>query len=159
MKVELAESLVFDDRWKQRRMDRFSPAKRSEIMSRVRSKDTRAETIVRSFLHRLGYRFRLHSKDLPGRPDIVLPRHRAIIFVHGCFWHQHHGCPKATLPESNRERWDSKLNRNVERDKANEDALRNAGWNVAVIWECELKNVDTIVGSLSHALPGLRARL
>jgi len=138
--------------------DRFSPAKRSEIMSRVRNKDTKAELRVRSFLHRLGYRFRLHRRDLPGRPDIVLPCCRVVIFVHGCFWHQHTGCSKAALPETNAEKWTAKLDRNVERDKNNSEALQAAGWRIATVWECELKDPDTVISSLSEVMPDLRRR-
>ncbi|HSK74982.1 MAG TPA: DNA mismatch endonuclease Vsr [Thermoanaerobaculia bacterium] len=139
--------------------DRYSPAKRSDIMSRVRGADTKPEVRVRSFLHRLGYRFRLHRRDLPGRPDIVLPSYRAVIFVHGCFWHQHPGCSKASVPETDREKWTAKLARNVERDKENRDALREAGWRVATVWECELKNPESVVSSLSQILADLKERV
>src|SRR5215210_2417244 len=114
-------------------------------MSRVRGADTKPEIRVRSFLHRLGYRFRLHRRDLPGRPDIVLARYGTVIFVHGCFWHQHPGCSKASLPETNRGEWTSKLARNVERDRENQGVLREAGWRVVTIWECELKNPEVVV--------------
>lgn len=138
--------------------DRFSPAKRSEIMSRVRSKDTKAEMRVRSFLHRLGYRFRLHRRDLPGRPDIVLARCRAVIFVHGCFWHQHTGCSKAALPKTNAGAWTAKLDRNVERDRENSEALKAAGWRVVTVWECDLKDPGHVISSLSEVLTDLKKR-
>jgi len=119
--------------------DVFTPEKRSEVMSLVKSKNTKPELVVRSLLHRMGYRFRLHRKDLPGNPDIVLPKHRTAILVHGCFWHQHPGCKKATLPKQNVEFWTEKLEGNVRRDEEAQRRLRIAGWRVLVIWECEVK--------------------
>lgn len=119
--------------------DIYTEEKRSEVMSRVRSGNTKPERIVRSVLHRLGYRFRLRRKDLPGKPDIVLPKHETVVFVHGCFWHQHPGCKKATIPKQNRAFWESKLARNVERDKEVREELTDLGWNVVTIWECETK--------------------
>ena len=139
--------------------DRYSPAKRSEIMSRVRGTDTKPEVRVRSFLHRLGYRFRLHRRDLPGRPDIVLSSHRAVIFIHGCFWHQHPGCSKASLPETNREEWAAKLSRNVERDRENQEDLREAGWKVVTLWECDVKNLKAVVSPLSDVLLDIQERV
>lgn len=139
--------------------DRYSPAKRSEIMSHVRNRDTEAEIRVRSLLHRLGYRFRLQRRDLPGRPDIVLSRYKAVIFVHGCFWHQHFGCSKATLPDRNKEWWAAKLTRNVERDRENLEALQNVGWRVATVWECDLKNPRAVISSLAQILPDLKERI
>lgn len=118
-------------------MDRVSPAVRSRMMSGIRGKDTRPELIVRSYLHRAGLRFRLHDRTLPGRPDIVLPRHRAVVLVHGCFWHHHAGCRFAYMPKSREAFWRHKLSANVLRDQQNEDALRQAGWRVFVVWECE----------------------
>lgn len=120
--------------------DIYSPEKRSEIMSRVRSANTKPEIQLRSFLHRMGYRFRIHKNDLPGKPDVVLPRYGLAIFVHGCFWHQHPGCKKATIPKKNRKFWTKKLNRNIERDLESRKALEEAGWNVVEIWECEIKS-------------------
>jgi DNA mismatch endonuclease, patch repair protein len=108
-------------------------------MSRVRSKDTKPEMQVRSFLHSLGFRFRVHRKDLPGCPDIVLPKYRTAILVHGCFWHQHCGCPKARLPKQNHEFWAAKLRANATRDTLTKRELSALGWNVITIWECELK--------------------
>jgi DNA mismatch endonuclease (patch repair protein) len=111
---------------------------RSRIMSAIRGHDTTPERLVRSTLHRHGLRFRLHVRGLPGRPDIVLPRHRTIILVHGCFWHRHIGCAKSTLPATNRAWWVAKLRRNRARDRRNIRDLRAAGWRVIVVWECEL---------------------
>lgn len=133
--------------------DVFTPEKRSEIMSRVKSKDTKPELFVRSLLHTMGYRFRLHRKDLPGSPDIVLPKHRTAIFVHGCFWHQHPGCPRATLPQRNAEFWKKKLEGNVERDSRAQQRLKELGWNVLILWQCEIKrNADALPKKLNEAL-------
>lgn len=123
-------------------MDIYDKQKRSEIMSKVRSKNTTPELLVRQTLHRMGYRFRLHKSDLPGKPDIVLPKHRKIILVNGCFWHGHRDCPRAKLPNTNVEFWRDKINRNVERDKKNIALLISQGWNVLVIWECETKDTS-----------------
>lgn len=121
---------------------------RSWMMSRVKGKDTAPELTVRSTLHQMGYRFRLHRKDLPGKPDIVLPRHRKAIFVNGCFWHQHPGCIHERRPKSNREYWDAKLSATVARDQRNLHMLEESGWLVLVIWECELKMNDFLVNRL-----------
>lgn len=120
-------------------MDVFSPEKRSQVMSRIRSKDTKPEKIIRSILHKLCFRFRINRKDLPGTPDIVLPKHKTVIFVHGCFWHQHEGCKIASKPKSNSEYWKAKFTKNVERDKKTQEDLRVMGYRVIVIWECEVK--------------------
>lgn len=109
-------------------------------MSRIRSKDTKPELKVRSVLHKLGYRFRLHKKDLPGRPDIVLPKYKTVIFVHGCFWHRHEGCRFAYNPKSRMDFWRKKFEENQRRDKKNSAQLKELGWKVAVIWECETQN-------------------
>ena len=115
-------------------------------MSRVKGRDTRPEKLVRSILHRLGYRFRLRRNDLPGKPDIVLPKYRAVIFVHGCFWHRH-DCPKGQrLPKSHVDFWLPKLNGNHERDVRNYEALKERGWRVLIIWECMLKDQESVVG-------------
>jgi DNA mismatch endonuclease (patch repair protein) len=119
--------------------DVFSKSKRSQIMARVHSKDTSPELIVRSTLHRLGYRFSLSSKNLPGKPDIVLSRFHKLIFVHGCFWHQHNGCKASERPSSNSDYWNKKLDRNVVRDKKNIASLRKSGWDVLIIWECQIR--------------------
>jgi len=109
-------------------------------MSRIKNHDTKPEIAVRSLLHRMGYRFRLHRKDLPGRPDIVLPKYSVIIFVHGCFWHRHEGCRFAYTPKSNIEFWTEKFNNNLRRDAENKAGLEKLGWNVKIIWECETNN-------------------
>jgi len=106
-------------------------------MSKVKATNSKPEILVRKLLHRLGYRFRLHRKDLPGKPDIVLRKYTAAIFVHGCFWHHHKGCKKSKLPESNPEFWSDKIMANVTRDRRSVDALEQLGWRVFVIWECE----------------------
>lgn len=132
--------------------DVFSQEKRSQIMAAVRSHDTKPERKVRSIVHRMGYRYRLHDTKLPGKPDIVLKRHRKVIFVHGCFWHQHPGCKYADRPTSNTSYWNQKLDRNVERDAANLRKLGELGWKVLVIWECETRNVEKLIGTLSDFL-------
>ena len=114
------------------------PLTRSEIMARVRSKNTSPEILIRSSLHKSGLRFRIHRKDLPGNPDIVFPSRRLAIFVNGCFWHQHTGCKRATIPLTRRDYWEKKLLRNVERDATNYSALELAKWRVIVVWECEI---------------------
>ena len=120
------------------------PEERSRIMSRVKGTDTQPEKIVRSQLHHLGFRFRLHRKDLPGKPDIVLPRYHKVVFVHGCFWHGHPGCPRAARPTSNSAFWEKKLTRNAERDAANLDKLEALGWDVLIVWQCETKRADDL---------------
>jgi DNA mismatch endonuclease (patch repair protein) len=117
-------------------------AARSAIMRAVKSQDTVPEMQVRSYVHRLGFRFRLHSKSLPGKPDLVFPRLACVIFVHGCFWHGH-GCPRgARIPKTNTNYWRTKIARNISRDEANLRRLKSLGWRVLVIWECEIKNSD-----------------
>lgn len=113
-------------------------------MSRVRSKDTSPEMRVRRAAHALGLRFRLHRRDLPGKPDLVFPRHRAALFVHGCFWHRHPGCAKASMPKSRPDFWQAKFERNIERDRRVETELEALGWRVFVIWECETKSDERI---------------
>lgn len=120
-------------------MDIVDPQTRSRMMAGIRGSDTRPERILRSGLHALGFRFRLHRRDLPGRPDIVLPRFRAAIFVHGCFWHRHPGCRYTTTPATRPDFWRTKFVQNVERDRRNRDDLLTAGWRVAVVWECALR--------------------
>jgi DNA mismatch endonuclease (patch repair protein) len=134
-------------------MDKLSPAARSENMRRIKSKDMKPERLVRSLVHKLGYRFRLHRRDLPGKPDLVFASRKKVIFVHGCFWHSHEiGCPDARLPKSNQDYWSLKLKRNKDRDRANEEALIQAGWRVLTIWDCELSNVAVIVTRLRKFL-------
>lgn len=121
-------------------MDVFTKEKRSQIMSRISGKNTKPEIAVRSLLHRLGYRFRLHRKDLPGKPDIILPKHKKVIFVHGCFWHGHKDCSRSKRPSTNESFWRKKLDRNIKRDKENIDSLKQLGWQVLIIWTCEVKD-------------------
>jgi DNA mismatch endonuclease (patch repair protein) len=122
-------------------MDSLKRKERSRNMAAIRSTGTKPEMMVRSLVHRMGYRYRLHAGDLPGKPDLVFRPRRKIIFVHGCFWHQHpeHACKDARMPKSNKRYWKPKLDRNVSRDAANTATLRKAGWRVLVIWECEVE--------------------
>lgn len=122
--------------------DVVDPATRSRMMSGIRGKNTKPEVTVRKYLHGEGFRFRLHSANLPGKPDIVLPKHKCVIFVHGCFWHQHEECAYATLPKSNVCFWERKLSTNVKRDFFVQEQLAELGWRVLVIWECEIKRGD-----------------
>lgn len=122
---------------------------RSEIMRRVRGRDTAPEIAVRSVLHQLGYRFRIHRRDLPGNPDIVLPRWKTSIFVHGCFWHSHIGCSRARIPKTHTDYWKAKLGRNVRRDAQVRRDLAAMGWRVHVVWECELRYREDLKQSLS----------
>lgn len=117
--------------------DRLSRKQRSWNMSRIRGKNTAPEKLVRSALHRTGYRFRLHSKQLPGSPDVVLPKYRTVVFVHGCFWHHHGGCRFAYTPKSRRAFWNAKFKANGERDRRNVRELRRLGWKVVTVWECD----------------------
>src|SRR5438105_517984 len=112
-------------------------ATRSRMMAGIRGKDTKPELQVRRFLHRLGLRYRLHVRELPGRPDVVLPKYKSVVLIHGCFWHQHSGCKYAAKPSSNARFWAQKLAQNIERDRKAEAALRQSGWNVFVVWECQ----------------------
>jgi len=121
-------------------MDRISPHHRSWNMSRIRSKNTAPEKTVRSVLFKAGLRFRINVRDLPGKPDIVLKKYRAAVFVHGCFWHRHLGCKFAYTPKSHNEFWETKFRQNVERDGEVEAQLRQAGWRYLVIWECEVSD-------------------
>jgi DNA mismatch endonuclease (patch repair protein) len=131
-------------------MDIISKEKRSWNMSRIRSKDTKPEKIVRSLLHRMGYRFRLHVKGLPGKPDIVLPKYKTIIFVHGCFWHRHPKCKYAYTPKSRIEFWEKKFAENIVRFKIVKKELEKLKWNVVVIWECEIKSNADLVNKLEN---------
>ena len=133
-------------------MDRLNKEARSWNMSRIRSKDTTPERVVRSMLHRLGYRFRLHSGLLPGRPDIVLPKYKTVVFVHGCFWHRHARCSLAYMPKSRIEFWKHKFSSNVERDRRVIKALRTKGWQVLVVWECELSDAPVVLRRLNREL-------
>jgi len=124
--------------------DVLTPEQRRRCMSNIRGKNTKPEMIVRSVTHRMGYRYRLHRKDLPGKPDLVFPSRRKVIFVHGCFWHQHPGCRFATMPATRREFWEKKLLGNRERDKRHLQELEQQGWEVLVIWECELGDLGEL---------------
>lgn len=125
-------------------MDVFDQPTRSRIMASVRGKNTKPERSVRRGLHARGFRYRLHSKKVPGRPDLVFPKHRAVVFVHGCFWHRHEGCRFATSPKSRAEFWEAKFAANVARDSAVRAALFAAGWRVATIWECALRKPEQV---------------
>src|SRR4051812_48307916 len=124
-------------------MDVFSPSKRREVMQAIRGKDTTPELLVRSMVHRLGLRFRLHGRKLPGKPDLVLTRHRTVILVHGCFWHRH-DCGLAANPKTRPEFWAGKFQANVERDRRVRAQLAELGWRVVEIWECETRRVETL---------------
>ncbi|TPI09918.1 DNA mismatch endonuclease Vsr [Mesorhizobium sp. B4-1-3] len=126
-------------------------AARRRNMAAIKARNTRPELQVRQLLHRLGYRFRLHKRDLPGRPDIVLPGRRAAIFVHGCFWHGH-GCRNSVLPRTRADWWEAKLNRTAERDGQNIEALTTLGWKVLVLWECMLGDEAALEASVKEAL-------
>lgn len=119
-------------------------SKRSALMASVRQKDTGPELVVRRCLHRLGFRFRLHRRDLPGTPDIVFPSPKKVIFVHGCFWHRHDGCRKATTPKTRTAFWMEKFEANKERDRCKSSQLDALGWNSLVVWECETKNIPKL---------------
>lgn len=124
--------------------DIVSPEHRSRIMSKIRGKNTKPEMVVRSLCHQMGLRFRLHRKDLPGTPDLVFPKFRLCMFVHGCFWHRHPGCKYAYMPKTRVDFWQTKLTKNIERDVKAEQALINLGWRVVTIWECHTKNRDLL---------------
>ena len=132
-------------------MDNLSPEDRSYCMSRIRSRDMKPEMIVRSMVHRMGLRFRLHRRDMPGNPDLVLARHRAVIFVHGCFWHWHPdpNCPIAGLPATNVDYWQPKFARTRERDRESSARLEEEGWRVLVIWECELRTPEAVMDRIA----------
>ena len=134
-------------------MDRLTTEQRSRNMAQIRSCGTKPEKLVRSQLHRMGYRFRLHVKTLPGSPDIVLPRYKTVIFVNGCFWHRHEGCPYTTTPVTRSEFWAKKFAGNIKRDKVANEALVKLGWMVFIVWECELKDMDALKHRLQATLP------
>lgn len=131
--------------------DRLAPEHRRRLMQQVKGRDTGPEKAVRSMLHHLGYRFRLHRKDLPGTPDIVLPRRRVALFVHGCFWHGH-GCRIGKLPKSRLDYWQPKIEGNRDRDRRKEAELTDAGWTVAVVWQCELSDKSALALRLRRML-------
>ncbi len=121
-------------------------------MSKVSSNETKPEIIIRKLLFSKGFRYRKNVKSLPGKPDIVLPKHKTIIFVHGCFWHQHEGCRKSYRPTSNVEFWNKKLDRNMERDATNTQLLKDAGWKVITVWECEIRDFENLTGRLINEI-------
>jgi len=135
-------------------MDTFSKSKRSEIMSKISGRDTKPEILVRKYLFSEGFRYRKNVKRLPGKPDIVLPKYKTIIFVHGCFWHGHKNCIASKLPESNIEYWTNKISTNKKRDFKNKKLLKKLGWNIIIIWECELnikkrnKRLNTLINQI-----------
>lgn len=133
--------------------DRVTPAKRSEIMRAVKGKNTGPEMIVRSAAHRLGLRFRLHDKSLPGKPDLVLAKWKTVIFVNGCYWHRHRSCRRATTPKSNTEFWQAKFDSNRARDRRNRRKLVAAGWRVLTVWQCEATSQNQAMTLLSKMFP------
>lgn len=133
-------------------MDTVDPARRSAMMAKVKGKNTAPELKVRRLAHAMGLRFRLHRKDLPGKPDLVFPRHKLVVFVHGCFWHRHDGCRRAATPSTRREFWEAKFAANRERDARQMQALESTGWRVLVLWECGLKDEEALRASLSAAI-------
>ena len=132
--------------------DRLTKERRSRLMSMVRSKNTTPELKVRSLVHRLGYRFRLHYKKLPGKPDLAFPGRKKVIFVHGCFWHGHENCSKGRLPKSNLGVWKPKIVRNQQRDSENLGRITEAGWEVLIVWQCELKQLEELGRNLHRFL-------
>ena len=132
--------------------DIFTPEKRSQIMARIGSKNTKPEIAVRKLVHSLGYRFRLHDVKLPGKPDIVLPRHRKVIFINGCFWHGHKDCPRSTLPSTNVTFWKDKIAKNIIRDKRSLRKLRCDGWRAMVVWQCEMRDPERVTQRLNRYL-------
>lgn len=134
--------------------DKLTAQQRSQNMARIRGKDTKPEIAVRSLLHRLGYRFRLHGRHLPGTPDIVFSSRRKVIFVHGCFWHRHPGCKYAYTPRSRSDFWETKFARNTERDIRDQARLATLGWSVLIVWECETREPDCLTQRLVEFLEG-----
>lgn len=134
------------------RVDNLPPSERSAIMARVRSKDSRPEMFVRRLVFAMGYRYRLHARDLPGCPDIVFRERRKVIFVHGCFWHRHRGCALARMPKSRLDFWEPKLEANRQRDARNKRRLVREGWKVLTIWECQLRNAERLKRSVGRFL-------
>ena len=132
-------------------IDILTPEERSELMGRIRGVDTKPELFVRRALHALGYRFRTHVRELPGCPDLVFSRRRAVVFVHGCFWHRH-GCKKTYVPKSSREFWETKFDSNVKRDKRDQKRLVEAGWRILVVWECEIESDKGIIDRIADFL-------
>ena len=132
--------------------DIFSKAKRSEIMSKISGKETKPEILVRKFLFAQGFRYRKNDKRLPGKPDIVLPKYKTLIFVHGCFWHGHQNCKKSALPQSNHEFWKDKIQKNIERDKSKQKELKKLGWKIITIWQCQIKSRESVEKALKQTV-------
>jgi DNA mismatch endonuclease, patch repair protein len=138
-------------------MDIWTKEKRSIVMSKIRSKNTKPEIILRSALHKQGFRFRIHIKDLPGKPDIVLPKYKTLIFVHGCFWHFHKDCPEGRFPNTNTEYWSEKITRTIERDEQHHKLCKELGWNVLIIWECQIeKKLDEVLRIINESLMNIK---
>ena len=137
-------------------VDTVSPEKRSSIMRSIRGGDTSPEMTVRKAAHRLGLRFRLHAKNLPGSPDLIFPRWRTALFVNGCFWHRHPECPKTTTPKSNITFWEEKFKKNTIRDQANYAKLNELGWKVVIIWQCEVRTIDMATKALRLHFPHIQ---
>lgn len=135
-------------------VDIVSPEVRSRMMSGIRGKNTRPEIVVRQAAHRMGLRFRIHRKDLPGKPDLVFPKYRTVVFVHGCFWHRH-DCKLAAVPKTRPEFWVAKFQSNIDRDLRNQRQLESLGWHVIKIWECETKNPQLLFAKLKQIFPRL----
>ena len=137
-------------------MDIWTKEKRSDVMSKIRGKNTKPELILRSQLFRQGFRFRVHQKDLPGKPDIVFPKYKTVIFVHGCFWHFHNNCREGRIPSTNSKYWEQKLIKNKIRDQNNIKSLRKKNWRVIVVWECQIeKNINKTVMNVMRKLVNL----
>jgi len=136
--------------------DIVDPKTRSRMMAGIKGKNTKPEMLVRKYLHGKGLRFRLHRKDLPGKPDLIFPGRKVALFVHGCFWHRHEGCSKATTPSSNVEFWEKKFSDNVARDKRVKEALEGLGWRVLIAWECQLdfRKLDELVETILDSSKG-----
>jgi DNA mismatch endonuclease, patch repair protein len=133
-------------------VDKLTPDQRSAVMSRVRTRDTEPELIVRKLLHSLGYRFRLAPQRLPGKPDVVLPKYKAAIFIHGCFWHGHKGCARGARPASNTKFWNQKIDGNIRRDRKVQQALKSLGWRVLVLWQCRTTDMTILARRITGFL-------
>lgn len=133
-------------------MDNLTKKQRKLCMSRIRSKDTKPEKVVRKILTKLGFKYRLHNAGLPGKPDIVISKIKTVVFINGCFWHQHKNCRHQATPKTNVKYWTSKLKRNVEKQKKDIKLLKKEGWKVAIIWECETKNENRLTNKLRKIL-------
>ena len=137
-------------------MDIYSSRKRSIIMSKISGKNTKPEMIVRKYLHSLGYRYSLHRKDLPGKPDLVLSKYNTVIFINGCFWHSHKNCKASALPTSNKKFWEKKISDNILRDKKYIRELRSKGWKVIIVWQCQLKNQIVQQKTIKRIIKGIK---